>query len=94
MFADATQEKFDAIILATGFRPDLRQLIPDVDGVFDAHGMPLVTGRATAAPGLYFCGQITAPTGQFREIGLEARRIADDARRYVARMRASSVPAP
>jgi cation diffusion facilitator CzcD-associated flavoprotein CzcO len=94
VFADAMQEKFDAVILATGFRPDLRRLIPDVDGVFDARGMPRVTGRATAAPGLYFCGHITAATGQFREIGIEARRIADDARRYVARMRASSVPAP
>jgi len=45
-----------------------------------------VTGRATAAPGLYFCGHITSPTGQLREIGIEAQRIADDARRYVARL--------
>jgi len=35
VFADAAVEKFDAIILATGFRPGLRQLIPDVEGVFD-----------------------------------------------------------
>jgi hypothetical protein len=36
--------------------------------------MPLLTGRATREPGLYlyFCGQITAATGQFREVGLEA----------------------
>ena len=73
VFADATSEAFDAVILATGFRPDLRRLIPDVEGVFDRHGMPLVTGRATSAPGLYFCGQITSPTGQLREIGIEAR---------------------
>ena len=32
----------------------------DVDGVFDEHGMPRVTGRATAAPGLYFCGHIVS----------------------------------
>jgi cation diffusion facilitator CzcD-associated flavoprotein CzcO len=86
VFTNAAEEKFDAIILATGFRPDLRRLIPDVDGVFDAHGMPRLTGQATAAPGLYFCGHITSPTGQLREIGIEAQRIADDARRYVARM--------
>src|SRR6266550_4123549 len=72
VFADATSQKFDAIILATGFRPDLRQLIPDVEDVFDRHGMPLVTGRATRSPGLFFCGQIASPTGQLREIGLEA----------------------
>ena len=86
VFADAAEEKFDAIILATGFRPDLRLMIRDVDGVFDADGMPRVTGRATAAPGLYFCGHITSPTGQLREIGIEAQHIADDARRYVARL--------
>ena len=90
VFADATQERFDAIILATGFRPDLRQLVGDVDGVFDPHGMPLVTGRATNAAGLYFCGQITSPTGQLREIGLEARRIADISKRYITAFRAGS----
>jgi NAD(P)H-nitrite reductase large subunit len=83
-FADGRHATFDAIILATGFRPDLRQLIPDVEGVFDRHGMPLVTGQATAAPGLYFCGQITSPTGQLREIGIEAQQIADAAGRYPA----------
>jgi pyruvate/2-oxoglutarate dehydrogenase complex dihydrolipoamide dehydrogenase (E3) component len=81
VFADGESRKFDAIILATGFRPDLRQLMPDLEGVFDRHGMPLVTGQTTRAPGLYFCGQITSPTGQLREIGLEARRIAELARR-------------
>lgn len=86
-FADATVEKFDAVILATGFRPDLRRLIPDVEGVFDRRGMPLLTGRATNAPGLYFCGQTTSPTGQLREIGLEAQRIAESASRYLAAAR-------
>jgi thioredoxin reductase len=78
-------EKFDAVILATGFRPDLRRLVPGVEGVFDEHGMPLVTGAATNVPGLYFCGQITVPTGQLREIGIEAQRIAKAAKAYVAR---------
>ncbi len=76
VFGDRTAAEFNAIILATGFRPDLRQLLPEASGVLDQHGMPLVTGRTTGQAGLYFCGQITAATGQFREIGLEARRIA------------------
>jgi cation diffusion facilitator CzcD-associated flavoprotein CzcO len=84
VFADATSEDFGAIILATGFRPDLRRLVPDVEGVFDRRGLPLLTGRATSAPGLYFCGQITSPAGQLREIGLEARRIAEISKRYLA----------
>jgi cation diffusion facilitator CzcD-associated flavoprotein CzcO len=88
VLADGERRKFDAIILATGFRPDLRRLMPDVEGVFDRHGMPLVTGRATSLPGLYFCGQITSPTGQLREIGREAQRIADLARRDIAALHA------
>jgi cation diffusion facilitator CzcD-associated flavoprotein CzcO len=82
VFAGGVTEKFDAIILATGFQPDLRLLIPGVAGVFDKHGMPLVTGRPTSAPGLYFCGQIAVPTGQLREIGIEAQRIAESAKWY------------
>jgi len=83
VFSDRAAENFDAVILATGFRPDLRELLPNAHGVLSQQGTPLVTGRATSEPGLYFCGLVVAPTGQFREIGLEARRIADLAREYV-----------
>ena len=38
--------------------------------------MPLASGRTTPEPGLFFCGLIASPTGQLREIGIEARRIA------------------
>jgi cation diffusion facilitator CzcD-associated flavoprotein CzcO len=85
VFCDGKREEFDAVILATGYRPDLRGLMPDVEGVLDRHGMPLLTGRATAQPGLFFCGQITVPTGQFREIGREARRIAGLAKKVQLR---------
>jgi cation diffusion facilitator CzcD-associated flavoprotein CzcO len=84
VFDDATSESFDAIVLATGFRPDLRRLIGDVDGVLDAHGAPRVTGAATEAPGLYFCGQIVSPTGQLREIGREAERLARVTKQYLS----------
>jgi len=83
VFSNGSSERFDAVILATGFRPDLRRLLPAVEGVFDANGMPRATGRPTGAPGLYFCGQITSPTGQLREIGIEALRIAESAKAYV-----------
>lgn len=85
VFSGGMTERIDAVILATGFRPDLRRLMPDVDGVFDRRGMPRVTGQATAAPGLYFCGQITVSTGQLREIGIEAQRIAAGAKAYLIR---------
>jgi cation diffusion facilitator CzcD-associated flavoprotein CzcO len=83
VFGDGKQEAFDAIILATGFRPDLRQLFSGID-VFDGEGMPRATGRPSA-PGLYFCGQITVPTGQLREIAIEAEHIAGSAKAYLKR---------
>jgi hypothetical protein len=75
-FRQSPTEGFDAIILATGFRPDLRTLLPDTKGVLNATGAPLVSGRATAEPGLFFCGAIPSALGQFRQIGVEAQRIA------------------
>ena len=79
VFAKSPPEPFDALILATGFRPDLRPLLPDAKGVLNAAGAPLASGRATAEPGLFFCGAIPSSVGQFRQIGIEAARIADAA---------------
>ena len=87
-FGQSPAERFDAIILATGFRPDLRSLLPDAKGVLGATGAPLVSGRATAEPGLFFCGAIPSAIGQFRQIGLEATRIADAAAPIAGRTRA------
>lgn len=76
VLAGSGAEAFDCVVLATGFRPDLRGLLPDDPDLFDAAGMPLACGRATARPGLFFCGLIASPTGQLRQIGIEAERIA------------------
>ena len=76
VFTRSPPEPFEAIILATGFRPDLRALLPDASGVLSETGKPLVSGRPTAEPGLFLCGAITAP-GMLRVIGFEAARIAD-----------------
>jgi hypothetical protein len=74
-FLDSMQENFDAVILATGYRPDLRALLPEVEGVFDAEGR-LLKGPGTSEPGLYVCGMIVSVTGQLREVGIDARKIA------------------
>jgi len=84
IFADRTRGSFDAVILATGYRPDLRPLLPEVEGVLDASGQPRVSGRATGQPGLYFCSFRVSPTGQLREIGIEAKRIAALAKAHIA----------
>jgi cation diffusion facilitator CzcD-associated flavoprotein CzcO len=84
VFSDDSAAKFDAVILATGFRPNVRELLPSVAGVLDDQGKPMVSGRQTGAPGLYFCGYEPSATGQLRQIGLEARRLASLAQAYLA----------
>jgi cation diffusion facilitator CzcD-associated flavoprotein CzcO len=76
-FADGQSGPFDAVILATGFRAKLGDLLSDVPDVLDADGTPLVSGGRTTAPGLYFCGFRITSGGALREAGLEAGRIAD-----------------
>jgi cation diffusion facilitator CzcD-associated flavoprotein CzcO len=77
-FADGRREPYDAIIAATGFRPDLRALLPDAEAALDSRGAPKASGAAAAIPGLYFAGFRVAPTGQLRQIGIEAVEIAAD----------------
>ena len=60
MFRQSGSEPFDAVILATGFRPDLRTLLPEAKGVLSGSGAPLVSGPATAEAGLFFCGAIVS----------------------------------
>jgi cation diffusion facilitator CzcD-associated flavoprotein CzcO len=80
-FDDGRFEPFDAVVLATGFKPDLRVLLPDAKDVLDARGRPLVSDRPTAAPGLFFVGAIASPTGQLRQIAIGAARVANAAAR-------------
>jgi cation diffusion facilitator CzcD-associated flavoprotein CzcO len=82
-FKESSAERFDAIILATGFRPDLRALLPDAKGVLTSTGAPLVSGEASGEVGLFFCGAIPSPLGQLRQIGIEAQRIADSVARQL-----------
>lgn len=78
-FADGTRERFDAVVLATGFTCGLSRILPEHAAVLDAQGCPRDHGRqAKDAPGLYFCGYDLGKGGLLRQIGIEARRIARD----------------
>ena len=79
VFKQSPVERFDAVILATGFRPDLRLLLPDAKGVLSDAGAPLVSGASTVEPGLFFCGAVPSALGQLRQIGIDATRIASAA---------------
>jgi len=81
LFVDETSEDFDAIILCTGYRTDLRDVLPDSPHVLDAKGSPLVSGGETGARGLYFCSYKASADGQLRQTGIEAKAIAVDLRK-------------
>jgi indole-3-pyruvate monooxygenase len=76
-FEDGRELAVDTVVLATGYRPALGEFLPLADRVTNADGFPLVSGRESALPGLYFCGFYLSPTGMLREIGIEAGRIAE-----------------
>jgi NAD(P)H-nitrite reductase large subunit len=78
VFKDGRKERFDAVVLATGFRPALDFFLSEANKVTDERGYPVAHGRRTALPGLYFCGFHIVSTGLLREIGREAQLIARD----------------
>ena len=75
-FMDGQSSGLDAVVLATGFRPDFRELLPDNLDLLDNDGAPKSSGALSGENGLFFCSYVPSPTGQLREIGLEARCIA------------------
>jgi len=66
-----------SVILATGYRPALGDIVPQDAGILDAGGYPRVHGDHDPAwPGLFFVGFANPITGALREAALEAQRIA------------------
>ncbi|MEZ4416916.1 MAG: NAD(P)/FAD-dependent oxidoreductase [Gemmatimonadota bacterium] len=56
VFADGRSERFDVVLLATGYRPDLEHLVEGGDRLMDRNGLPAtVVGQGPWA-GLYFVG--------------------------------------
>lgn len=76
LFVDGQKAPFDAVILATGYRPALADFLQDVGEVTDEIGAPRVSGQESELPGLYFCGFYVSPAGMLHEIANEAPRIA------------------
>ena len=74
-FADSSEESFEAIVLATGYRPALAEIV-DVDGVLAADGHPRDRQGGAACPNLFFVGFRNVATGLLREIGIEAEETA------------------
>jgi len=75
--ADGTRAPYDAVVLATGYRPGVAQFLT-APGTLDDHGIPTTSGTRTALPGLYYCGFYVSPYGMLRAIHGEARAISRD----------------
>jgi len=76
VFSDGRRARFDAVILATGYRPRVDSFLRGCPTALERHGTPVASGPRSPVPGLFFCGYRIAPTGILREVGREARLIA------------------
>jgi cation diffusion facilitator CzcD-associated flavoprotein CzcO len=77
MLADGTTIAPEVVVAATGYRRGLEPLVGHL-GVLNDAGRPKVHGPQTdpAAPNLWFTGYTNPISGMFRELGIDARRIA------------------
>ncbi len=77
VLVDGARLQPDAVIAATGFRRGLEDLVGHL-GVVGPTGRPVVHGASThpKAPNMYFIGYTNPISGNLRELGIDARRIA------------------
>jgi putative flavoprotein involved in K+ transport len=77
LLADGLQRRADAVIAATGYAHGLEPLVGHL-GVLDGDGRPVVRGGRThpAAPRMWFTGYTNPISGMFRELAIDAKRIA------------------
>jgi putative flavoprotein involved in K+ transport len=77
VLSDGTELRPGAVVLATGFRRGLEPLVGKL-GVLAESGRPLINADAQLAahPGLYFLGYSNPLTGNLRQLGIDATKIA------------------
>ncbi|MET1010441.1 MAG: NAD(P)/FAD-dependent oxidoreductase [Gaiellaceae bacterium] len=72
VFSDGSEEDFDVVVAATGFRTGLDDLL-DVSGALDAGGLPR---EGASHPGLFFAGFTETVRGQLYEANRAAGGLA------------------
>jgi putative flavoprotein involved in K+ transport len=75
LLADGSRIAPDAIIVATGFRAGLEELVGHL-GVLGPRGLPTHTDGEPVLPGLWFVGFTPTLGGQLREGSIAARKVA------------------
>jgi putative flavoprotein involved in K+ transport len=92
VLVDGERLRPDAVIAATGFRRGLEEMVGHL-GILGRHGRPVVHGPQTYpnAPDLHFIGYTNPLSGNLRELGIDARRIARALSRRRVRQRRTTV---
>lgn len=77
-FNNGKKENFDAIVAGIGYYRDYAEIIAVDKSRFEDLKVSVDQQQFFGKDGLYFCGFWIAPTGQFREIAADAKKIAAD----------------
>jgi len=77
-FEENKHEKFDAIILATGYQHNLESFLNLSSDRMNDLNKCVDKQSHFGKDGLYFCGFYVSPMGMLREIGIEARKISKE----------------
>jgi indole-3-pyruvate monooxygenase len=77
-FKDGSSGNFDAVVAAIGYSENFSEFL-DVEKMrLDDLKLPAAKQKYFGRDGLYFCGYHISPTGQFREIASDAKKIAGE----------------
>lgn len=77
-FKDGKKENFDTIIASFGYYRDYAEIVEVEKRRFEDLNHCVNQQKFFGEDGLYFCGYWISPNGQFREISLDAKKIARD----------------
>ena len=82
-FVNGETHEYDAVILATGYKPRIDEFLENAGEVMDESGYPIPPAGESKWPGLYFLGYVNPATGLLRQSGIDAKRVAANiARKY------------
>lgn len=76
VFEDGRAQRFDHVVLATGYRAGLDAIFEGSERFLDARGYPRWHGTEGPVPGVYFIGYRNPLTGALHDIAREAERVA------------------
>jgi hypothetical protein len=76
-FEGGSQETFDAIIMATGYKTGIEKIVQISPERADDIQLDIKRRKYFGQDNLYFCGFYVSPTGMLREINIESGYIAD-----------------